>query len=319
MSPPSAAATAADCDAYSSDVSIRKPPTRPAGISLPADNTLLAIGLILASTLFFAAGDVSAKLLTASLPGVQVAWLRYLVFVILVVPTAFAMSGRRALVAASPGMQTLRGLAVAASAMLFILGLTQLPVAEATAINFISPIFITALSIPMLGEKVGLRRWAAAAVGFAGVLIVVRPGTAGFSLAALLPMGAAMCWAVAAIVTRKLHAERSEVTMAWSALIGFAVLSAGVAFSWHPLTLREIGIGVAMGLFSTIGHWLVILAFKKAPASTIAPFSYVQLASAALLSFAIFGAVPEGMTFLGGAVIAASGLYTAHRERIRAR
>ncbi|MDU0344022.1 DMT family transporter [Bosea rubneri] len=283
------------------------------------DNPLVAIGLILASTLFFAAGDVTAKLLTGSLPGLQVTWLRYVVFALLVVPTTLLIRGRSGLDTKSVGMQSLRGLAVAGSAVLFILGLTLLPVAENTAINFISPIFITALSIPLLGEKVGMRRWAAAAVGFAGVLIVVQPGGSGFSAAALLPIGAAMSWAVAAIVTRKMHAERPEVTLAWSAIIGLIVLSLGVPFVWKSIALHEIGIGVLMGLFSTVGHSLVILAFRKAQASVLAPFSYVQLASSSLLSFFLFAAVPQAMTFLGGAVIAASGLYTAHRERIRAK
>lgn len=220
-------------------------------------------------------------------------WLRYVVFALLVVPTTLLIRGRSGLDTKSVGMQSLRGLAVAGSAVLFILCLTLLPVAENTAINFISPIFITALSFPLLGEKVGMRRWAAAAVGFAGVLIVVQPGGSGFSAAALLPIGAAMSWAVAAIVARKMHAERPEVTLAWSAIIGLIVLSLGVPFVWKSIALHEIGIGVLMGLFSTVGHGLVILAFRKAQASVLAPFSYVQLASSSLLSFFLFAAVPQ--------------------------
>ncbi|TCR70420.1 DMT family transporter [Bosea sp. BK604] len=317
MSPPSSAVIAADTDAFATALKpVQHVPAAPAGVT---DNTLVAIGLILASTLFFAAGDVTAKLLTGSLPGLQVTWLRYVVFALLVVPATLLVRGRSGLRTKSIGMQSLRGIAVAGSAVLFVSGLTMLPVAEATAINFISPIFITALSIPLLGEKVGIRRWAAAAVGFAGVLIVVQPGGSSFSAAALLPMGAAMSWAIAAIVTRKMHAERPEVTLAWSAMIGLVVLSLGVPFVWKNLTLHEIGIGVLMGLFSTVGHGLVVLAFKKAPASVLAPFSYVQLASSSLFSFLMFAAVPQAMTFFGGAVIAASGLYTAHRERVRAK
>jgi drug/metabolite transporter (DMT)-like permease len=102
-------------------------------------------------------------------------------------------------------------------------------------------------------------------------------------------------------------------------VVGFAALSVIVPFNWHPLTTREIGIGVLMGLFSTIGNWLIILAFRRAPASTLAPFSYVQLGSAGLFSFLMFGVIPGTWTLVGGAVIAASGLYTAHRERVRGR
>ena len=199
----------------------------------------------------------------------------------------------------------LRALAVAGSSVLFILGLGHLQVAEATAINFISPIFITALSIPLLGEKVGIRRWAAAAVGFLGVMLVVQPGGSAFQMAA--------------IATRLMSSERPEATLAWSAVIGLIALTAFVPFHWHTPTAGEIGLAVLMGSFSTMGHWLIILAYRKAAASTIAPFSYVQLLFAGLLGFAVFGTVPGAMTLVGGLVIAASGLYTAHRERIRAK
>jgi drug/metabolite transporter (DMT)-like permease len=216
-------------------------------------------------------------------------------------------------------LQIIRALAVAGSSVLFILGLGHLQVAEATAINFISPIFITALSIPLLGEKVGIRRWAAAAVGFLGVMLVVQPGSSAFQMAALLPIGAALSWAMAAIATRLMSSERPETTLAWSAVVGLIALTAFVPFHWRTPTAGEIGLAVLMGGFSTMGHWLIILAYRKAAVSTIAPFSYVQLLFAGLLGFGVFGTVPGAMTLVGGGVIAASGLYTAHRERIRAR
>ena len=186
-------------------------------------------------------------------------------------------------------LQIIRALAVAGSAVLFILGLGHLQVAEATAINFISPIFITALSIPLLGEKVGVRRWAAAAVGFLGVMLVVQPGGSAFQLAALLPIGAALGWAMAAIATRLMSSERSEATLAWSAMIGLIALTAFVPFHWRTPTAGELGLAVLMGSFSTMGHWLIILAYRKAAVSTIAPFSYVSsclLGCSALLSSA---------------------------------
>jgi drug/metabolite transporter (DMT)-like permease len=316
MSPPPAAV--ADHPSYAPAVPAARVRGRPIGAPV-ADNALVAIGLVLASTVFFSAGDIAAKFLTGSVPGIEVTWLRYLVFCLMVIPTIFMMRGRRAMVTARPGLQVARAIAVAGSSVLFILGLSHLDVAENTAINFISPVFITALSIPFLGEKVGIRRWAAAAVGFAGVMLVVQPGGDAFRLAALLPMGAALCWAGAAISTRLMSAERSEVTLAWSAIVGFAALSALVPFNWHPLGMAEVGIGVLMGIFSTVGHWLIILAFRRAPASILAPFSYVQLGFSALFSFLMFGVVPGMWTFVGGAVIAASGLYTAHRERVRGR
>src|SRR3712207_6150829 len=192
------------------------------------DATFTAIGLALLSTVFFAMGDVAAKVLTDTLPAIEVTWLRYVVFCLVVVPTVFVARGVKAMHTPRLRLQIIRALAVAGSSVLFILGLGHLQVAEATAINFISPIFITALSIPLLGEKVGIRRWAAAAVGFLGVMLVVQPGGSAFQMAALLPIGAALCWAVAAIATRLMSSERSETTLAWSAVTGLIALTAFV-------------------------------------------------------------------------------------------
>lgn len=314
MSPPSAVAD------YPSSVAEGVPAKPTAKGAAPAkDATFAAIGIALLSTVFFAMGDVAAKVLTGTLPAIEVTWLRYVVFCLLVLPTVFVARGAKVMHTPRLRLQIIRALAVAGSSVLFILGLGHLQVAEATAINFISPIFITALSIPLLGEKVGIRRWAAAAVGLLGVMLVVQPGGSAFQVAALLPISAALSWAVAAIATRLMSSERPEATLAWSAVVGLIALTAFVPFHWRTPTPGEIGLAVLMGIFSTIGHWLIILAYRKAAASTIAPFSYVQLLFAGLLGFGVFGTVPGAMTLVGGAVIAASGLYTAHRERIRAR
>ncbi len=315
MSPPPSASTIADCPSIAECV----PAIPPGRATAPAkDATFTAIGIAVLSTVFFAMGDVAAKVLTGTLPAIEVTWLRYVIFCLLVIPTVFVAHGAKTMHTPRLRLQIIRALAVAGSAVLFILGLGHLQVAEATAINFISPIFITALSIPLLGEKVGIRRWAAAAVGFLGVMLVVQPGSSAFQVAALLPIGAALAWAVAAIATRLMSSERPEVTLAWSAVIGLIALTAFVPFHWRAPTPGEIGLAVLMGTFSTIGHWLIILAYRKAAASTIAPFSYVQLLFAGLLGFGVFSTVPDAMTLVGGLVIAASGLYTAHRERIRA-
>ena len=316
MSPPPSISAVADCPSIAEDISARSIARSSAHAK---DATFAAIGLALLSTVFFAMGDVTAKVLTDTLPAIEVTWLRYVVFCLIVVPTVFVACGARAMHTPRLRLQIIRALAVAGSSVLFILGLGHLQVAEATAINFISPIFITALSIPLLGETVGIRRWAAAAVGFLGVMLVVQPGSSAFQMAALLPIGAALSWAVAAIATRLMSAARPETTLVWSAVVGLIPLTAVVPFHWRTPTAGEIGLAVLMGGFSTMGHWLIILAYRKAAASTIAPFSYVQLLFAGLLGFGVFCTVLGPMTLTGGAVIAASGLYTAHRERIRAR
>ncbi|GLK54514.1 drug/metabolite transporter (DMT)-like permease [Methylopila capsulata] len=289
-------------------------------LPLPStDNASLAIGLVVAATACFSAGDVAAKMLAATLPAVQVTWMRYTVFATMVVVAALIIGGPRTLRPKSVKLQLLRGVATSSSALFFILGLRSLDVAQATAIHYMSPIFITALSIPLLGERVGAHRWAAAALGFAGVLIVMRPFGASFTLAALLPAAGAMAWALGAVVTRKMAADRPETTLAWSAIVGLALLSVLVPFAWRMPTAHEAGIAIAMGVCSTAGHGLLVVALRRAAASTLAPFSYVQILFAVAVSFVVFGRLPDLWTIAGGAVIAASGVYVAHRERVSSR
>jgi len=239
------------------------------------------------AVLLFSVSDALAKLLRASLPAVEIAWLRYTPF------TGFAIvlaaRGRFAgLWPKRPGLQALRSVTLVGSAVFFITGLSQLQIAEASAISFVSPAFITALSIPFLGETVGVRRWAAVLAGLAGVLIVIRPGGA-LQSAAVFPLLSAICWAIAIIVTRRVGTrDRSETTLFWSALVGLLLLTVMLPFGFVPPTLGQAGVGAMIGL----------------AASLLAPFSYAQLLSS---------------TFLGAAAIIASGLYTLHRERIRAR
>jgi drug/metabolite transporter (DMT)-like permease len=312
MSPPPPIA-AADADAYAPAASL--PVARPAA----RDGTLLAILFIVLSTVFFSLADVIAKAMMASIDPLQVTWFRFAVFFAAIPPAVLAIRGIRGFATRRPRMHLARGLAMAGGSTLFILGLGYLPAAENTAIAFLGPLFITALSIPILGEKVGFRRWAAALVGFLGVMIVVRPGTDAFHVAALLPMGAALIGAFGSIFTRQMADEPPETTLAWSGIVGFLMITAVVPFIWTTPSWEIVLLGFATGALSTLGHAFVVLAFQRAGASTLAPFTYVQLLFAGLLSTLILGDYPSGWTYLGGAVIAASGLYTAHRERVRAR
>jgi len=296
-----------------------QPPSQAPAPGWIAQDPLRAIALVLASTVVFAISDTAAKLLTQSIPPIQATWLRFLVFVLIVVPAGLLARGPRLLSSRRPGVQVLRGIALAGAAMFFMSGLRYLPVADMTALNFIAPLLITALSIPLLGERVDARRWIAALVGLAGVLMIVRPGTSAFDPAALLPLGSALAWALAAILTRLGAGDPPETTLAFSSLVGLLVLCCFVPFAWGPMTARDIGLGVFVAVLSTAGHWLVVLAFRRAPASVLAPFSYAQLISATVCGLVVFGDLPGLWTAAGAAVIAASGLYTAHRERALAR
>ena len=287
--------------------------------SIAEGKPLWGVALMVIATVFFACSDVITKVLSGALPPVEIAWLRYVTFTALLIPLALRGARESALRSRRPGLQVLRGLGMVGSALLFTLGLPFLPVADATAIYFISPILITALAIPFLGEKVGWRRWTAALVGLVGVLIVIRPGTGAFNSAALLPLLGASCWAVAAVATRMMSGtDRTTTTLVYSALVGLAVLTALVPFSWRTPSGWELGLAVVMGVTSTAGHGLVVLAYRHASASMVAPYSYVQLIWAGTLGFMVFGTLPDGYTVLGAGIIAASGLYTAYRERVRA-
>ncbi len=268
---------------------------------------------------FFSCSDASSKYLTATLSSVQVTWLRFVVFAALMVPAVWFWGGASAFRSSRPGLQTLRSLGVLGSALLFVMGLQYLPLAEATTMAFMSPIFVTALSIPFLGERVGLRRWAAVIVGLVGVVVVVRPGSDAFDQAAIFPILSALSWAVALIVTRKMKdADHPLTTLLYPALIGCAVMSVLTVFDWRSMGQTEILLGLVTGVTSAIAQGLIVLAFRQAGASLLAPFFYTQLLWSAGLGYFTFGSIPDGWTFVGAGIIAASGLYTAHRERVRA-
>lgn len=280
------------------------------------DRPFKGIALLISSTIFLACSDAMGKYLTKSLPPIEVGWLRFTMFALIMLPVLIRHP--RALTSANPGVQTMRALALLSSSLLFISGLRFLPIAEASATTFIAPLFVTALSIFFLGEKVGLRRWAATLVGLIGVMIVVRPGTAAFHPASILPILSALGWACTLVLTRKMSgADGVVTTMAYSALVGFVVLSVAVPFYWVTPTWQQVAIGACIGIAATTGHWIVVLAFRYADASVLAPFSYSQLVWVTLLGFLMFGEVPDIWTVGGAAIIIGSGLYTAHRERIR--
>ncbi len=252
------------------------------------------------------------------LPAVEIAWIRFLVFVLIVLPVVLARSAGNPMRSARPLLQVLRGLGMLCSSIFFIAALGYLPIAGATATGFVAPLFVTGLSIVFLGEKVGLRRWAATVVGLIGVLVIVRPGTSAFNPGTVFPLLSALGWASALVLTRKIGSADSAVTtMVFSALTGFLVLTALVPFYWIAPNWSQILIGVGIGVTSTAGHWIVALAFRDADASLLAPFFYVQLLWVTLLGFVMFGEVPDTWTLSGAAIIIASGVYTAHRERLR--
>jgi drug/metabolite transporter (DMT)-like permease len=314
VTPPPAAAARLDSAPLpfpEKKATLRKAPAR-------ADRPFKGIALILASTVFLGTSDVTAKYLSATLPSIEITWIRFLVFAMIMTPAMMPGSPLFAMQTGRLGLHLLRGATILGSSLFFISGLRFLPIAEASATGFVAPLFVTALSIVFLGEKVGLRRWIATAVGLIGVLIILRPGTGAFHMAAFFPLVSALAWACTLIITRMMSGtERAITVMAYSAIVGLCILSALVPFVWVTPTWHDIAFGVLIGIASTAGQWIVVLAFRYADASVLAPFSYTQLLWVSILGFFIFGEVPDAYTITGAAFIVASGLYTAHRERVR--
>jgi drug/metabolite transporter (DMT)-like permease len=316
VTPPPAAAARLD----SAPLPLPLPEKKLAARKAPAraDRPFKGIALVLASTIFLGISDVTAKYLSATLPSIEIAWIRFLVFAIIMTPAMMPGSPLYALHTNRLGLHLVRGAALLGSSLFFISGLRFLPIAEASATGFVAPLFVTALSIVFLGEKVGLRRWIATGVGLVGVLIILRPGTGAFHPAAFFPLVSALAWACTLIMTRMMSGtERAITTMTYSSIAGLFILSALVPFVWVTPTWHDIAFGILIGVASTAGQWIVVLAFRYADASVLAPFSYTQLLWVSVLGFLVFGEVPDVYTITGAAFIVASGLYTAHRERVR--
>lgn len=292
----------------------------PAG-SLRRDNALLGIGIMLLATIFLSAGDAASKYLASeNVPALHIVWLRYTTSGLILLAIIAWPGTRISLRTRRPGLQLLRGIGLIGSSVLFVSSLKYLKIADATATSFVAPLFVTALSIPFLGEKVGWRRWLATVIGLMGVLIVVRPGGSGFQPASLLPVFSSLSWAFSLIVTRLMSGTENPVaTITWSTLFGALVSTLLLPLHWVEPSWTIAWVGLFIGAVSTAGHWLVIVAFRFAAASLLAPFSYIQLFWASLFGFLLFATLPDLWTWVGAAVIAGSGLYTAHRERARAR
>ncbi len=252
----------------------------------PGDRPMVAIAIMLCAVACFAGQDTISKYLSAGYPAVEVAWFRYTFSVVAIALVLPWLQPATAVRSQRPKLQVVRGVLLYSSTVLFVIAVYYVPLTTATAIGFISPLFLTALSIPFLGEKVGPRRWAAIGVGFIGVLIVVRPGFSGFQWSFLIPT-----------------------------VIGATLGALPMPFIWVTPTLFDFSMMVLMGIGGTLSHLCLVYAFAMAKASTLAPYAYTQLIWVTALGYVFFGDVPDAPTLLGAAVIVASGLYVFYRER----
>jgi len=280
--------------------------------------TLRGIYLLLASEIFFAGYNAIGKWLATGYSPVQIIFFRGLFGLLPVAILVWQAGGRPALRSHSPGWQILRAVCSLTSNIAFILAYRTMPLADAMAIGYASPIVVTALSVPLLSERVGLHRWSAVVVGFAGILIIARPGTGVFGAGGLLAMAGTLFYALSILATRRLAGRDQTVcTMVYST--GLYVLLCGLPlpFLWVTPSWPDLALLAALGMVGGLGMFLFISAFRFAPASTLAPFDYTAIGWAALFGFAVWGEIPGLYTVTGILIIAASGLYIVHRERIR--
>lgn len=279
------------------------------------DRPLAGIVLLTFAMLCFSSMDGVTKLLGETHHWTQVAFARYLFQLLFLMPL-FIAAGWGVWRSVEPWRQTARGVALLLSGVFFIIALGHLPIAEATAIGFVSPLMMTALAVPLLGEKVGWRRWGAVLVGFIGVLIVVRPGGGdGFGWPAIWPVLSAAAWAIGLVLTRKMRAGDSPATMLfYTAVVSLVLAALAAPFAWQPAPPGWWLIAALMGAFCALGQYLLIRAFQLAPASVLAPLNYTQMVWSPLIGLILFATWPDRWTWLGAAVIIASGIYIAHRE-----
>ena len=274
------------------------------------------IAVALVAITLFAAVDVCSKLLGQRMSPIQVVCVRFVLFV----PVAVALAMRRGegLVWRSgmPGLQVFRSLLLPVQMWFYISAFAALPLADVQAIGASAPLLVTALSVPLLGERVGWRRWSAVMVGFAGVVLIVRPGFAEFRLPMLYVVAGTTCWAFYQIILKVVgRVDSAATTGLWTAVIGSLSSSIACAFVWTTPDATGWWLLMAAALTGGLGHIVYSHAFSLAPASTLQPFNYLLLVYAAIFGWLVFGDVPDGWTAVGAGLVVASGLYTFHRER----
>lgn len=273
---------------------------------------------VLVADLAFASMDAVAKGLMTRHDPLQVVWARYAMQALLVT-LLFAPRLRTVLRTRNLPMQVLRSAFMFGATVSGFFAFSMMPLAEATAIFQIAPLLITALAALILAEPVGARRWTGVAVGFLGALIIVRPGTAVFQPAALLPMLCALCFAGYSISTRFLgRTEDWRTTFLYTAGLGALLATLWLPMVWTTPTPGDAALMITLGLMGAAGQLMFIFAYTLAPASAVAPLTYVGLIFAGVFGWLFFDDLPDLWTVAGAAVIVGSGVYVWRRERLRA-
>ena len=278
----------------------------------------LGIALILASGLMLSTQDALAKTLTGTYPLLLVVCLRYLTQNLLMLGLFGPRMGLDLVRTRRPLLQLLRGLSLVGVTLLFYAGLRHIPLGEATAVIFLAPLVVVVLSVLWLKESVSRGVWLAVGGGLLGVLLIVRPGGALFTPAALLPLGAACCFGIYQLITRRLSTTDSPATSNFlTALVGSMGTALLLPWTWQLPSLTDALLMAALGALAMTGHLLLTHAFRFASAASLAPFTYGQILTATLIGILAFGHLPDLWSMLGMAVIILSGAGLAWHQRAR--
>ena len=285
-------------------------------VTRPEGNPTAGIALMCVGVASLSANDALAKFLVSDYSPLQILFLRNVIALPFAILLTLKMGGAGALRSGRPAAHLVRGVLWIGATLLFFTSFIYLDLAEATALIFVAPLFITAISAAFLKERVGPRRWLAVCVGFVGVLIVIRPGASAFQPASMLPVLTAFLYALLMLSARWVDARESVWTMLLYLTGASAFLSAFIVpFVWVPVQLGDLWYFAAIALFGTAGMTMMTQAFRLAPAAIVAPMDYTAIVWATAFGWLIWAEVPDRAAFYGAGVIIASGLYVIWRER----
>jgi len=284
------------------------------------DRALAGIAFMVAAFVTVAVGDALTKAVMVALPIAQFLVLRSASVLVLLSPVFLRAGGLAVFRTERLGLHLLRCALNGASLLLFYVALRRLELATLFAIGFVGPLLMTALSVPILGERVGPHRWAAIAIGFLGALVIVNPGAGGFEPAALVAMAGTALWATSMVLVRKMSATESDAALLAYINVSLLLLGAvGAPFVWGEVTLAQTGFIAMLAVTLVAGQWLMLRAFRLAPIGVVAPFQYTGIVWATLIGWAFWNEFPAPNVWVGAAILIASGLYVMWRERIRSR
>tara|TARA_B110000003_G_C16537035_1_gene491147 strand:+ start:78 stop:926 length:849 start_codon:yes stop_codon:yes gene_type:complete len=257
-----------------------------------------------------------AKYLSAEIPIFQIIWARHCFTIILVLPILVFFFKKNFVWSEKPTLQILRGLLLIGVNICFYYAVSKIPLAKALTLTFISPLVVTIFSSILLLEKVGIKRWSAVVIGFIGALIVIRPGYIPLDIGSLSALCAGIMYAFYLIVTRKLSvSDNSLLTLLITGIIGTLSMSLTIPFVWVTPTLDQWYLLSLIGIITVLGHFLIILSFKSAETSKLAPISYFEVVTNTIFGYFLFNHFPDNWTLVGLAVIISSGLFVFYRER----